>query len=458
MANEDSYQLDSGEDKDLDSTESTKDTLKPKSGTNRTGALKQKLSLPPELMSTNHPIDKYRLQAKKVVQPKYLFVIVLLILCLGFGFLGGWLGSSNQQNSNNNQSIFNSKQTVVSSQSQAISAVAQSVSPSVVSITATQTATPTTTLFGFNTGPSTSEDAGTGIILSANGLIITNHHVIPDGTTSVSVTLSDGTSYNNVEVVGTTSTSSSLDIAFLKITNLDGRKLVPAVIGDSSQMKVGSSVIAIGNALGQFQNTVTSGIISGYGRSIQASDSTSSTEENLTDLFQTDAAINEGNSGGPLVNLSGQVVGINTAIASNSQNIGFAIPVNDVTGLIQSVEKTGKLEQPYLGVIYIPITSDIASEYNLSANQGAWIPPTAVTGQQAVVAGGPAANAGLQAGDIITAIGSQQLNQNTSLTSIVDRDQVGQVVDLTIKRGTKTIDVKVTLGAAPADTSTNGGD
>ncbi len=457
MAEENSYQSDSKENKTIDSDESNKDTSKLKA-TSRTASSKQKPSLPPELMSRRNSADQYRQQVKKIVQPKYLLIVELLILCLGFGFLGGWLGSSNQQNSDNNRSIFNSKQTVVSSQSQAISAVAQSVSPSVVSVTATQTATPTTTLFGFNTGPSTSEDSGTGIILSADGLIVTNHHVIPDGTTSVSVTLSDGTTYNNVEIVGTTSDSSSLDIAFLKITNLGSRKLVPAVIGDSSQMKIGSAVVAIGNALGQFQNTVTSGIISGYGRSIQASDSTGSTEENLTDLFQTDAAINEGNSGGPLVNLSGQVIGINTAIASDSQNIGFAIPINDVTGLIQSVEKTGKLEQPYLGVLYIPITSDIASEYNLSANQGAWIPPTAVTGQQAVVAGGPAANAGLQAGDIITAIDSEQLNQNTSLTSIVDRDQVGQVVDLTVKRGTKTIDIKVTLGQAPSDTSTNAGD
>jgi serine protease Do len=223
-------------------------------------------------------------------------------------------------------------------------------------------------------------------------------------------------------------------------------------------MTIGSSVVAIGNALGQFQNTVTSGIISGYGRSIQASDSTSSTEENLTDLFQTDAAINEGNSGGPLVNLSGQVVGINTAIASNSQNIGFAIPINDVTGLIQSVEKTGKLQQPYLGVLYIPITSDIASEYNLSVSQGAWVPPTAVTGQASVIAGGPAANAGLQAGDIITTIDGQQLNQNTSLTSIIDKDQVGQVVTLNVQRGSKTLNIKITLGNVPTSTSTNEGD
>jgi serine protease Do len=458
MADEKSYQSDSKDNKSVDSTETDKENTKSETSAERSNVTKQKLSLPPELSSKNRSINKYRLHVERLVSPKYLFVTILMILSLGLGFLGGWLGSSNQQNSLNNQSIYNSKQTVISNQSQAIAAVAKEVSPSVVSITATQTTVPTTSLFGFGTGGGSSEDAGTGIILSANGLIVTNHHVIPDGTTSVSVTLSDGTTYNNVQIVGTTSDSSSLDIGFLKINNLDGRKLLPAVIGDSSQMTIGSSVVAIGNALGQFQNTVTSGIISGYGRSIQASDSTSSTEENLTDLFQTDAAINEGNSGGPLVNLSGQVVGINTAIASNSQNIGFAIPINDVTGLIQSVEKTGKLQQPYLGVLYIPITSDIASEYNLSVSQGAWVPPTAVTGQASVIAGGPAANAGLQAGDIITTIDGQQLNQNTSLTSIIDKDQVGQVVTLNVQRGSKTLNIKITLGNVPTSTSTNEGD
>jgi S1-C subfamily serine protease len=458
MADQNSNEPNLENDKPEDSVGSMKTGTQQSKSSRSSSGSKRGLSLPPELVSKRHPVSEYRQKVITITRPKYLLVVVLLILSLGIGFLGGWLGSSSHQNSVNNQSIFDSKQTVVSSQSQVIAAVAKEVNPSVVSITATQTTAPTTSLFGFSTGAGSSEDAGTGIILSASGLIITNHHVIPDGTTSVSVTLSDGTTYNNVQVVGTTSDSSSLDIGFLKIDNLDGRKLVPAVIGDSSQMTVGSSVVAIGNALGQFQNTVTSGIISGYGRSVQATDSTGSTEEDLTDLFQTDAAINEGNSGGPLVNLSGQVVGINTAIASNSQNIGFAIPINDITGLIQGVEKTGKLEQPYLGVLYIPITSDIASQYNLSVSQGAWIPPTDVTGQASVIAGGPAANAGLQTGDVITAIDGQQLNQNTSLTSIIDKDQVGQVVTLSVQRGNKSFSIKVTLGNSPTTTSTTQGD
>src|SRR5690606_17830987 len=176
--------------------------------------------------------------------------------------------------------------------------------------------------------------------------------------------LSDGTELDDVTVVGRTSSRDSLDIAFLKINNLEGKKLTPARIGDSSKMQVGDPVVAIGNALGQFQNTVTSGIISGYGRNIQALDTNGA--ESLENLFQTDTAINPGNSGGPLVNLNGEVIGINTAVAGgDAQNIGFAIPINDVVGLIDTVKQTGKLQRPYLGVIYIPITNDVAEQYSL---------------------------------------------------------------------------------------------
>ena len=402
-------------------------------------------SLPPELI--RRPKSNYSVT--------YLSIALIVIVCLTAGFFGGWLGADDHDQVTSLTSPIESKQTVVSSASQVISSIAKSVGQSVVSVNVTsQTASPDISdLFTFGTGgngSTTEEDAGTGIILSSDGLIITNRHVIPDGTTSVSVTLSDGTTYNNVQVIGRTNDSDSLDIAFLKIQNLNGKKLVPATIGDSSQMQVGDAVVAIGNALGQFQNTVTSGIISGYGRSISASDSSSdSTSENLVDMFQTDAAINEGNSGGPLVNLSGQVIGINTAIASDSQNIGFAIPINDVVGLIKSVEQTGKLQQPYLGIIYIPITSDVVQQYSLSVDNGAYIPPSADVGEQTIISGGPAAQAGLQEGDIITAIDGTPINENNSLTSILDQDSVGQVVTLTVNRAGKTISIKVTLGVAP---------
>jgi len=215
--------------------------------------------------------------------------------------------------------------------------------------------------------------------------------------------------------------------------------------------------VAIGNALGQFQNTVTSGIISGYGRSVQASGSGGSlgslsgaSTENLDDLFQTDAAINEGNSGGPLVNLNGQVIGINTAIASNSQNIGFAIPINDIKGLINQVLKTGKFQRPYLGVRYIPLTADVANEFSLSTQAGAFIAPSNDPTSPSVIAGSPAASAGLQDNDIITALDGTPINQANSLTSLLDQHQPGDQISLTVLRNGQALHVSVTLGSMPS--------
>lgn len=375
--------------------------------------------------------------------------VLLVVISASAGFLGGWIGSRQQ---NDSQTTIQKQQVVLENQGQLISNIANNVGQSVVSINSTQTSDSSSLngLFGMSQ-PQQSESAGTGIILTSSGLIITNRHVVPSGSTNVSVTLSDGTTFNDVHIIGRTSTSNSLDIAFLQIQNANGKKLVPAQIGSSSKMVVGDSVVAIGNALGQYQNTVTTGIVSGYGRSVQASDSTGTSVENLTDMFQTDAAINEGNSGGPLVNMNGQVIGINTAVASSAQNIGFAIPVDNVTGLIKSVEQTGKLQQPYLGVYFVPITSDVAKQYNLSVSNGAYIPSSNDTGTQTVISGGPAAKAGVQEGDIITKVNDTPINQQHSLTSVLDQQTPESQVALTIIRGGKQITLNVTLGTAPTD-------
>lgn len=382
-----------------------------------------------------------------------LTLVAGIIISAVVGFMAGWFGAGIHIG-NSDDILSNSispEKEVVTSQGQLISNIAKAVGPSVVSVNVTSTSTQdTSSLFGVGL-PQTEQSAGTGIILTSSGLVITNRHVVPQGTTSVSITLSNGTQLNNVSVVGETSSTSSLDIAFLQINNADGQKLTPAILGDSSTVQVGDAVVAIGNALGQFQNTVTSGIISGYGRSVQASDSSGvQSSENLEDLFQTDAAINEGNSGGPLVNMNGQVIGINTALAGDAQDIGFAIPINDVKGLIQQVQTTGKLQQPYIGVYYIPITSDVAQQYKLSVSRGAWIPPSSVVGQNPIIASGPADNAGLKSGDIITKVGGITVDQNNSLASIIDQDHVGQSVTLTIVRNSKTIHIVVTLGAEPS--------
>lgn len=394
--------------------------------------------------------------------PAGVIAALFVLIALFSGFAGAWLETRGQQDGVLSAGLSNEKK-VVTSQSQLISQIASSVGPSVVSVNVNITASSNPLgggfgLFGFSQ-PEQEQAAGTGIIISDSGIVITNRHVVPDGTTNVSVTLSDGTELKDVSVIGRTSASDSLDVAFLKINNTQGHKLNPATLGDSSTVNVGDDVVAIGNALGQFQNTVTSGIISGYGRSVQASDGGSgglgglsaSSTESLDDLFQTDAAINEGNSGGPLVNLNGQVIGINTALAGNAQNIGFAIPINDVKGLIGQVLRTGKFSRPYLGVRYIPLTADVANEYGLSTQNGAFVAPSSDPTQPSVLSGSPAATAGLQENDIITAMDGTPVNQAHSLTSLLDQHQPGDQVSLTVLRNGQTLHVSVTLGSMPSN-------
>lgn len=396
-------------------------------------------------------------------RPLQARMAVAAVVFLLLAFISGYSGAALQQHNNSiglvNTSGFGKQKKVVTSQSQLISQIARTVGPSVVSVNVNITSTAgagggSLGLFG-SSQPSQEQAAGTGIIISSNGLILTNRHVVPLGTTSVSITLSDGTELKDVSVLGRTNNTDSLDIAFLKVNNLDGHKLSPAAIGDSSAVQVGDDVVAIGNALGQFQNTVTSGIISGYGRSVQAGSSGGNSlgggndTENLDNLFQTDAAINEGNSGGPLVNLNGQVIGINTAIAGGAQNVGFSIPIDDVRGLINQVLKTGKFSRPYLGVRYVPLTSDVANAYNLSVQNGAYIAPAVDPSVPSIVGGGPAESAGLQEKDIVTEIDGTKIDQTHSLTSLLDQHQPGDKVTLTIVRGSDTQKVAVTLGAVP---------
>ena len=377
---------------------------------------------------------------------KFLAMATLIIVASASGFLGGWLAEHNDGTPTNTAK----QQVILKSQGQLIHDIAKNVGASVVSVNTTTTVTQNNFFGGTRSGEA--QGAGTGIILTDGGLIMTNRHVVPAGTTKVTVTLSDGTELDNVTVVGRTGESDSLDVAFLKVQDLKGQKLKPATIGDSSKVQVGDSVVAIGNALGQFQNTVTSGILSGYGRNVQASDSTGDGVENLEDLFQTDAAINEGNSGGPLVNLNGEVIGINTAIAGGAQNIGFAIPINDVTGLIDSVKSSGKLQRPYIGVVYIPVTDDLAKQYGLSSTRGAYIAPPAVTGSSnPILSGSPAEKAGLKVGDIITKLDGTAIDQNNSLSALVNKHKVGDKVTVTVLRDGKETKLDVTLAAAPSD-------
>lgn len=388
---------------------------------------------------------------KDEAQKKVAAVLLLVLVCVSAGFGGGYLGSNSRNITGDlgRPVISRENQKAVLSESELINAIVKNVGPSVVSVDVTGHSTQAD-FFG-NVRRSEQKSAGTGIIISADGYVITNRHVVPAGLTSVSVTLSDGTKFENVQVIGRTKESDPLDVAYLKIKDTKGKKLSKAILADSAKVQVGDKVIAIGNALGQFQNTVTSGIISGFGRSVEAGDSSGlGSSETLQNLFQTDAAINEGNSGGPLLNINGEVIGINTAVAGgDAQNIGFAIPINDLAGLTRSVLAKGKLERPYIGVRYITLTDDYAYEYNLSSKRGAYIVP-GTDGLPSILAGSPAEKAGLKEKDIITKIEGKSVDEKGSLTSLIGHKSVGEHVSLTIIREGKEQTVKVKLEAAPS--------
>jgi len=397
--------------------------------------------------STTKPVTNTKIKKELAVRPidkKYLPLIILIILAsTASGFVGGYFGST--QENNNQQSSQQANKEIIDNESDLITQIAKEVGESVVSVDVTSQAT-RQSLFG---GPQsfTQESAGTGVIVNEDGVIITNRHVIPRGLSSVSVTLSDGTTLEDVEVIGRTNDSDTLDIAFLKVKDKKGKTLKAAKLGDSSKMEVGDKVVAIGNALGQFQNTVTSGIISGYGRSVEAGDETST--ETLQNLFQTDASINQGNSGGPLVNTNGEVIGINTAVAGGgAENIGFAIPINDIQGLINSVLREGKLLRPYLGVRYVTLNDDYAYLYNLDTKRGAYIAPSE-RGQASILKGSPAEKAGLKEKDIIVKVNDQTIDEKNSLVSVLGRYPAGEKVTLTIIRGGQEQKIDVTLEAAP---------
>ncbi len=364
--------------------------------------------------------------------------VLLVLVAIVAGFFGGWFGSQSQVNVNETKVT----REIVESEGNLINTIAEDVSPSVVSVNVTSSGV-TQDFFGFGR-EFESQSAGTGVIISSDGLIITNRHVIPSETSEVTVTLANGEELA-AEVVGRTNDSDPLDIGFLKITDISGVDLKPANLGDSDAVQIGDRAVAIGNALGQFQNTVTSGIISGFGRDIEAFDGGG--VETLQNLFQTDAAINSGNSGGPLVNSASEVIGINVATAS-AENISFAIPINDVKGLIDVVLERGKLERPYLGVRYIPLDEEIADELELSVNEGAYIPEGTVN-RPSILEGSPADQAGLQEEDVIIEINGQKLNEDNSLVSVLGRQQVDDTVDIKVVRGDEELTLQVTLEPAP---------
>jgi len=325
----------------------------------------------------------------------------------------------------------NPSQTLVLNNTNVETAVTQSVQkvgPAVVTVVGTIPGQQT--FFGI-TGDQTV--SGSGVFITDQGYILTNNHVV-QGTKQVTIVLSDGTE-EQATIVGTDPYS---DIAVLKT---DGKVPAVATLGNSDMLDPGESVIAIGSPLGNFKNTVTVGVVSATGRSIDTGNG-----YQIEDLIQTDAAINHGNSGGPLVDLAGEVIGINTLIVRNTnsgdvaEGLGFAIPVNTAQVIAQQIIQKGYFARPYLGISFQPINPDIALRYNLPAQWGVYV--------TRISSGSPASQAGLQEGDIITKIGDVTLDETHSYVNTLFTFKPGDQITLDVVRGTDNVQVKVTLGEA----------
>ena len=384
-----------------------------------------------EIKQTSSEIPKENGTETKKSGSSAAIIISIVALVLGAGGLG--LGIMAYQKSSTPLTLLNSGVDGNSANfvEGSIAEIAEKVSASVVSIV---TSTKTTNFFGQDYE---SAAAGTGIIVTSNGYILTNKHVI-NGATSITVVLDDGTTYEDAELVATDPLN---DVAFLKIKDVDG--LTAATLGDSKTLNVGQQVMAIGNALGQYQNTVTVGVVSGLGRSITASDGSGYNTETLSDMIQTDAAINSGNSGGPLVNAAGEVIGINTATSTSAENMGFAIPISSVKGMLAQLVETGSAKRSYLGVYAAEITPEVAKAYNLPVNSGAYLYSS--SSYSAIVKDGPAAKAGLKDKDIVKAVNGVEVGKAGTLTDLIGEYKPGDTVQLTVIREGNEIAVNVTL-------------
>lgn len=282
--------------------------------------------------------------------------------------------------------------------------------------------------------------AGSGFVVDAQGYIVTNKHVVEDKAANYTVLMNDGKKYP-AEIIARDIIE---DFVILKI-NKTG--LIPLLLGDSNEMMLGQTVIAIGNALGEFQNTVSVGVISGLSRSIEVSDFQGQ-EIALSDVVQTDAAINQGNSGGPLLNLKGEVVGLNTAKVFSAENIGFAIPVNKIKNAIKQVIETGEIKIPYLGVRYLLINPTIQEEKNLTVDYGVLL-IKGNRGEPAIEKNSPAWYAGFQEGDIILEINNKKINTTNQLATLIREYNVGDKVDFKILRQDQTLMKEIVLGEFP---------
>ncbi len=410
----------------------------------------------------SNPAPEHKVTETKQVPPHHhnsLFVVVI-VLSLLFGSIGGsastmFLIKNGKLIGTDKTGILSSKKVTLQEDSAIIDVVKKS-RPAVVSIVISKDLSKLpgygmnpfgndffSPIFGFPSsgnnsgGPDVQQvGAGSGFFVSADGLILTNRHVVEDTSASYTVLTNDGKKYDATVLAR----DPVNDLAIVKIDIKDAAFLQ---LSDSSKLEVGQHVVAIGNALGEYQNSVTSGIVSGIGRSITAGGESGS--ESLEGVIQTDAAINPGNSGGPLLDLDGQVVGINTAVDQQGQLVGFAIPSNDAQKDLTSFQKNGKISRPMLGVRYIMITQALADSQKLPRSYGALVVRGEKVTDFSVLPGSPADKAGIVENDIILAVGGVKVDGENTLAKLLKPFNTGDEITLKIyhKGDEKTIKVKL---------------
>jgi len=359
-------------------------------------------------------------------------VVLLVILVLGFVgvrlFQTGNFKFNLPQGLGTTNTISNETRTLVKEENAVIETV-KNTSDSVIAIGVTQRFI--NPFDPFSAPRSQQSTIGTGFVVSDKGIIITNRHVVADPNVKYSVVTKDGKKLEVTKIYR----DPNLDLALVAV---NGSELKHLNLGDSSKLQVGQTTIAIGNALGRFSNTVTTGVVSGLGRTVGAGDPFTGEAELLDNLIQTDAAINPGNSGGPLLNSVGEVIGVNVATTEGAQNIGFAIPINAVKAIVDEFVTTGTISRPFLGIRYRVITRDLAILNELP--QGAYI--------QEVVPGSPAEKAGIDVGNIITKLDGQMINTDTKISDIIQKKKVGDKVSIEIWIDGQTKNIDVTLEEA----------
>jgi S1-C subfamily serine protease len=265
---------------------------------------------------------------------------------------------------------------------------------------------------------------GTGFFVSSDGMIVTNRHVVADTTAEYTVLTEDGTEYPAVVLAR----DDVLDFAVLKV---EGDGFTAVTLGDSDGIKIGQTAIAIGNSLGEFSHSVSRGIISGMQRNITAGSGFGDTED-LTNIIQTDAAINFGNSGGPLLDVQGKVIGINTAVAQGAENIGFAIPINQVMRLIDDVKETGKITRPFIGVRYVPVNKEIQDALDVDYEHGVLVVRGDAITDFAVLPGSPADKAGIVENDIILEINGTKIDEKNTMAQLIAQHGVGDTIEMKV--------------------------